>query len=128
MNSTQQPDFTELQSVLRAEADQVPYCDLGEGFLDDLYAKLKADTRDTKSTRWFNRFSLPEIPPLAWGGAVAATIVLGVFLGLSTNESNKSDGFTTAEKPRQTLVYVSVDERVDFTGSIPTFVTKPLEF
>ena len=128
MNSKLQPDFTELQSLLRAEADHLPYCDLGEGFLDDLHAKLKADTRATKSTSWFNRFSLPEIPPLAWGGAVAATILLGVFLGLATNESNKTDGFASAEKPRQTLVYVSVDDRVDISGAIPAFVTKPLEF
>ena len=128
MKDSHNTDFAELQSLLRAEADQVPHCDLGEGFLDDFHNRLKADSKGLQKRSWFNKISLPQIPPLAWGGAVAATIMLGVFLGLSVKEGSKLNGLAATEKAQESLVYVSFDERVGFSGTMPAFETKPLEF
>ena len=121
-------DYSELQSLLRADAEKVPHRDLEDGFLNDLHARIISGSSNVKKASWFDRFSLSQCSPWAWGGAVTVTILLGVMLGLGEYGTNAGRSVCDLELSPNNLVYVKADDRVDFSGSIPAFETKPQEF
>lgn len=122
--------FAELQNLLRAEADQVPYRDLDVGFLDDLHVRMISSGNGARKTPWFQKISLPQRSSWSWswGGVVTATILLGVMLGLSVHDIKADRAVSESKTSAENLLYVKVDERLDLSGSIPAFVTKPQEF
>ncbi len=122
MNKT---DFSELQSLLRAEADQVPHYDLEQGFLDDLHRKIRVESIE-KAPSWFSNFKMPS---LVWGGAFAgfAAAVAVCFVAFSGNAVN-SAGFTASAQDSEGLLYIDGLAGLDTTGSIATYISHPLEF
>jgi len=115
-------NFSELQSLLRAEADQVPHRDLGDSFLDDLHKRIESKPKQKSLC-----LRLPEFPKFAWVSATFAALALGLFLGFGLGKG--SDTSTLSEtSSTEKLLLVSTDTRIVEGGVIPHYAVKPLEF
>ena len=122
-------DFHELRSLLAERAEMVPPCDLENGFISDLHAKIRSEELNRSSMRLFwerLQTSFNTQASFAWGGAGFAILLCAFTIGVFQSQNKSSE--LVEKEGFLNEAFTQIDVTVDFDGALPAFTSELTEF
>ena len=100
---------------------------MGQQFLDDLHHRMSEKNHQRSLSFSWQKLISPEF---AWGGAIAAVIVIGALLGYQSGGGSSAPVSVRQQSGMNVeKVYVKQpDYEIDASDEIPTFFSEPQEF